>query len=151
MALSEDAEIRPGQRLTAHLSAWFGEASTLKAEIVRVFSGTIFPVDQVSIPALVGTFAFTGVAQSQHGLGTTLPGRNITVAEFRGFVNQRLSLASGALGLEATTIEDGGITEVPLIGSVSDVVKPYLYLALILVGLGLLGYAAFGVSRLVRG
>lgn len=150
-ALGEDAKLRPGQRVTVHLSAYFGTASTLEAEIVRVFSGTIFPVDKVSIPAVVGTFAMSGVLKGQQGLTTTLPGRNILVSQFREFCNSRLKLASGALGLEAAAVEDGGISSIPLIGGVSDETKPYVYAAVVILLLGVLGYAAFGMSRLVRG
>lgn len=155
-ALGEDAELRPGQRVTVHLSAYSASASALKAEIIRVFGGTIFAVDDVSIGSMsivAGMFAMTGVLKSQPGLTSTLPGQNIRVSQFREFCNSRLNLASGALGLEASEVMDGGMgsAAAEAISSAATTAKPYLIVAGILVILAVLGYAAFGASRLVRG
>jgi len=159
MPLSEDAELKPGQQVTVQLSALWATPGTVEAEIVRVFAGTIFPVSTVSIPTVTGIGIMEGITQSQHGLGTTLPGRNITVAEFRVFVNQRLGLASGALGLSAGDIDSGGIGEAidGMVEALGDKLnelgslKPYVYLGLGLIALLAVGYAAVGVARLVRG
>lgn len=128
--LQEGHEIRPGEQLTVFFKPWWVNAQSVKAEIVRVFSGTIFPVDSVTVD-LWGKVAFSGTARGQSGLFTTLPGRNITAAEFETFANARLNLISGAAGdVEVDQVVAGDQTasnEVPS--------KAWLYVAVGLVAL----------------
>ena len=97
--LQEREEIKPGDRLTVFFKPLWVTAENVKPELVRLFSGTTFPVSTVSVD-LWGEVAFAGCAHAQAGLSTTLPGRNILVFEFRDFVNARLDLlpASAAYG-----------------------------------------------------
>lgn len=136
--LQESEEIRPGDSVTVFFKPWWVSADTVKAEIVRVFSGTIFPVDLVTV-SLFGVVAFSGRARGQQGLFSTLPGRNITAAEFRTFVNSRLALISGASGdVEVDRIvagEQAAANEAPG--------KVWVY---VVVGLGALAVIAYLVS-----
>lgn len=107
--LQDTDQIAPGRKLTVFFKPWWVSAGEVKAEIVRVFGGTIFPVEAVTLD-LWGTVAFSGTVRSSYG-ATTAPGRNVTAAEFRAFVNYRLNLISGAAGdVEADRIVAGDQT-----------------------------------------
>ena len=107
--LQDSDQLAPGDKITLFFKPWWVSADKVKAEIVRVFGGTIFPVEAVTVD-LWGTVAFSGTVRSSYG-ATTAPGRNITAAEFRTFVNYRLNLISGAAGdVEADRIVAGDQT-----------------------------------------
>ena len=110
--LQEREEIKPGDRLTIFFKPLWVTAENVKPEIVRLFSGTIFPVRTVSVD-LWGVVAFAGRADGR-GLSTTLPGRNILAFEFRDFVDARLDLlpASAAYGnIKVSRMVAGDVAE----------------------------------------
>lgn len=143
--LQESEEIRPGDRLTVFFKPWWVNADTLKPEIVRVFGGTILPVDVVTV-SLFGEVAFSGSARGQSGIFTTLPGRNITAAEFRTFVNSRLALVSGATGdIQAGRIVAGDQASANAAPGTST-----LYILVGIVAVIAVGYLLAGIGNVGR-
>lgn len=153
--LQETEEIRPGNRLTVFFNAFraYGDADSNQAELVRVFGGTIFPVDTAAVPStLEGAapaseeFAISGVVRGQSGLYTTLPNRNITAAEFRTFVDSRLDLISGLWGETVTKIVPGDQTAQA--GPV--LTKNLLYIAVGIAAVIAIGYLLAGLGSVGR-
>ena len=141
--------IEPGRTLTVFLGALtIASPEKIEGEFVRLFSGTIFPLRKVTVPSF-GPLLLVGVTQpTAPGKTTTMPNRNITAAEFQVFVEDRIGRVPGMVLAGVKKIVQGEVETEPFF---SFSTKAVLGFGAVVLGIGVVGFSAGQIARLVRG
>jgi len=144
--LQSNDEVLPNTVYTVVLTGWFFSTEATQAAAIRAFEGTVFTVSEWQKP-LFGLPRLVGKTKDFYEGFTAPGGRNLTLMEFKNFIEIRLA----QLGFWKATVDIiwQGKTEIGAFGLSTDITSPVK--TVVVVGIIILGLLVIlQVTRTVR-